>query len=102
MEFAGYDIHLNPRRLHLLKCGAREYLHKLADDPEETAWFGWRPMTPDGMPRIGPCPAANNVYVAAGHNMLGMSMAPATGQLIAQMIDQRPLTLDPSPYAVST
>ena len=102
MEFAGYDIHLNPRRLHLLKCGAREYLHKLADDPEETAWFGWRPMTPDGMPRIGPCPAANNVYVAAGHNMLGMSMAPATGQLIAQMIDQRPLTLDPRPYAVST
>ena len=54
-------------------------------------------MTPNGLPRIGPCPIANNVYVAAGHNMLGMSMAPATGQLIAQMIDRRPLTLDPRP-----
>ena len=53
------------------------------------------------LPRIGPSPIANNVYVAAGHNMLGMSMAPATGQLIAQMIDRRPLTLDPRPYAIN-
>ncbi|GIT24101.1 MAG: hypothetical protein CM1200mP41_01450 [Gammaproteobacteria bacterium] len=53
-------------------------------------------MTPNGLPRMGPCPIANNVYVPAGHNMLGMSMAPATGQLIAQMIDRAHLHSTPS------
>ncbi len=101
MEFSGYDDRLNPDRLQALKSGARQYLQKLEEDPTEAPWCGWRPMTPNGLPRIGPCPIANNVYVAAGHNMLGMSMAPATGQLIAQMIDRRTLTLDPRPYAVN-
>ena len=58
-------------------------------------------MTPDGLPRIGPCPVATNVYVAAGHNMLGMSMAPATGQMIAQMLNDQTPTIDPEPYRLA-
>ena len=63
-------------------------------------WFGWRPMTPDGIPIIDRSPALNNVLLAAGHNMLGLSMAPATGRLIAEMLAGKAAHLDLSPYAV--
>ncbi|GIS91130.1 MAG: hypothetical protein CM1200mP20_11710 [Pseudomonadota bacterium] len=67
----------------------------------EETWVGWRSMTPNGLPRVGPCPEVSNVYVAAGHNMLGMSMAPATGQMIAQMLNDQSPAIDPEPYRLS-
>jgi D-amino-acid dehydrogenase len=101
MEFAGYDSTLNRRRLELLREGARPYLHEPFGDPVIEEWFGWRPMTPDSVPIIGASPALENVFVAAGHNMLGLSMAPATGKLIAEMLDGRTPHIDPGPYAAS-
>jgi D-amino-acid dehydrogenase len=101
MEFAGYDSSLNPRRLELLREGARHYLHEPCTDAVEEQWFGWRPMTYDSKPIIDRSPALANVWIAAGHNMLGLSMAPATGKLIAELLGAGPPHLDPSPYAVS-
>ena len=69
-------------------------------EPIEEEWFGWRPMTPDSKPIIDRSPALNNVLLAAGHNMLGLSMAPATGKLIAEMLGGRVPHLDCSAYAV--
>ena len=57
-------------------------------------------MTPDSLPLIGPSPAMSNVIIAAGHNMLGLSMAPATGKLIAELIDGKTPHIDPTPYSV--
>jgi D-amino-acid dehydrogenase len=101
MEFAGYDTTLNRRRLDLLKEGARHYLQEPYCEPVEEEWFGWRPMTPDSLPVIGRSPAFANVLIAAGHNMLGVSMAPATGKLVAELLSGRPPHLDPSPYSVA-
>jgi D-amino-acid dehydrogenase len=101
MEFAGYDATLNRRRLELLRTGARLYLHEPYCEPVEEEWFGWRPMTPDSLPVIDRSPAFGNVVIAAGHNMLGLSMAPATGRLVAELLTGRPPHLDPAPYAVS-
>jgi D-amino-acid dehydrogenase len=84
MEFAGYDTTLNRRRLDLLRTGAAHYLQEPYGEPVYEEWYGWRPMTCDGKPIIGPSPALDNVFLAAGHNMLGLSMAPATGRLIAE------------------
>ena len=56
-------------------------------------------MTYDGKPIIGPCPEMKNVLIAAGHNMLGLSMAPATGRLVAEMLDGQQTSVDPRPYA---
>jgi D-amino-acid dehydrogenase len=56
-------------------------------------------MTPDGLPVIGPSPGLGNVLIAAGHNMLGLSMAPATGRLVAELLDGRPPHVDPQPYS---
>jgi D-amino-acid dehydrogenase len=87
MEFAGYDETLNPRRLQLLRTGASHYLVEPTAEPVVEEWYGWRPMTPDSLPIIDRCPAFENVYVAAGHNMLGLSMAPVTGKLISELMN---------------
>jgi D-amino-acid dehydrogenase len=99
MEFVGYDDSIPPKRIGYLKEAASLYLHEPAGEPVEETWFGWRPMTPDGLPVIGPSPAMNNVLIAAGHNMLGLSMAPGTGRLVAELLDGRPPHIDPAPYS---
>lgn len=101
MEFAGYDATLNRRRLELLRSGASLYLQEPYCDPVEEEWCGWRPMTYDSKPIIGPSPALSNVWIAAGHNMLGVSMSPATGKLIAELVGGTAPHLDPAPYAAT-
>lgn len=101
MEFSGYDTTLNRRRLDALKTGASIYLHQPYCDPVEEEWYGWRPMTYDGVAVIDRVPAANNIFVAAGHNMLGLSMAPATGKLVSELICGDQPHIDPSPYRLS-
>jgi D-amino-acid dehydrogenase len=99
MEFAGYDASLNRRRLGLLRKGAAHYLREPWTEPVQEEWYGWRPMTPDGKPMIGRSPAWGNVLIAAGHNMLGLSMAPATGRLAAELLGGAVPHIDPAPYA---
>jgi len=101
MEFSGYDETLNRRRLDLLKRGAAQYLHEPYTEPIEEEWYGWRPMTYDGKPIIDRSPLMENVYIAAGHNMLGLTLAPVTGKLIAEMLSGQTPHLDPSPFAVT-
>jgi D-amino-acid dehydrogenase len=101
LEFAGYDDSLRPARLELLRGGAAPYLHQPWCDPVEEAWWGWRPMTYDGKPIIGRPPRLHNVIIAAGHNTLGLSMAPATGKLTAELLDYETPHIDPAPYAVT-
>jgi D-amino-acid dehydrogenase len=100
MEFAGFDTSLNPDRLRLLREGAAIYLREPTTEPVLESWYGWRPMTPDSLPFIGPVPAIENVYLAAGHGMLGVSMSPATGRLVAELASGQTPHIDPQPYAV--
>jgi D-amino-acid dehydrogenase len=100
MEFVGHDTTLDRRRLANLTTTADRYLREPTAGPGEEEWFGWRPLTPDGLPLIGPSPRLPNVHLAAGHNMLGLSMAPATGRLVAELITDSPPHIDPAPYAV--
>jgi D-amino-acid dehydrogenase len=100
MEFAGYDSTLDRARLQLLRDGARPYLHEPFGEPVTEEWFGWRPMTYDSLPVIDRSPALGNVYIAAGHNMLGLSMATATGRLVTEMLSGQTPHVDPAPYSV--
>ena len=100
MEFTGYDTTLDPARLGLLTSIANTYLRKpVAGTPTES-WYGWRPMSPDGLPLIGATRTLPNLWLAAGHNMLGLSLAPSTGKLIAEMMTGTPTHLDPTPFTV--
>ncbi|WP_256840586.1 FAD-dependent oxidoreductase [Ornithinimicrobium faecis] len=58
------------------------------DDPqgEGTPWAGMRPLTPDGLPIIGRLNTAPNAYIASGHGMLGLTLAPATAELVTTMV----------------
>ncbi len=87
MEFAGYDETMNRDRLKLLTDAAAVYLTD-PGDPTQGAeeWWGWRPMTPSGLPVIDRVPGLPNVWVAAGHGMLGLSMATGTGKLVAELL----------------
>ncbi len=100
MEFTGYDATLNPERLRLLREGAEAYLQEPWAEPVLESWWGWRPMTADSVPFIGPVPALDNVFVAAGHGMLGVSMSPATGKLVAELVTGQTPHLEPQPYRI--
>jgi D-amino-acid dehydrogenase len=100
MEFSGYDESLRPERLELLRRGAEPFLKEPYTNDTEEQWFGWRPMTSDGLPIIDFSPATNNVLIAAGHNMIGMSTGPGTGKLVAEMINKEQTHIDPRPYSL--
>ncbi len=98
MEFAGFDDRLDKGRLAALIDGANEYLHEPLGRGEQTEWFGYRPMTPDDMPLIGPVKGVANLTLACGHNMLGMSMAMSSGRLAAELITGAKPHIDPVPF----
>jgi D-amino-acid dehydrogenase len=101
MEFAGYDTSLRRARLELLRRGAAACLREPFCEPVEEEWYGWRPMTYDSVPVIDRSPKYQNLYLAAGHNMLGLSMAPATGKLVAELVAGDTPHVDPEPYRVA-
>ncbi|MCC9608911.1 FAD-dependent oxidoreductase [Blastopirellula sp. JC732] len=100
MEFAGYDTRINEKRLGILTRGAEVYLKTPHCEPILEKWYGWRPMTPDSTPYIDRSPKYGNVYVAAGHNMLGLSMSPGTGKLIAEIMNDETPHLDATRYSL--
>lgn len=61
-------------------------------------WTGLRPRTPDGLPYIGAVPGQPGVWVAAGHEGLGVSMALGTARLLCDLLGGRRPAIDPAPY----
>jgi D-amino-acid dehydrogenase len=100
MEFAGYDDSLNRNRLQILTSGAQHYLHTPTAEPRYEEWWGWRPMSCDGKPIIGRPRGLNNVCLATGHSMLGVSMATGTGKLVTELLTDSTPHVDPHPYRV--
>ncbi|MCW5579967.1 MAG: FAD-dependent oxidoreductase [Luteimonas sp.] len=101
MEFSGHDATLNRRRLEALECSAREYLREPVGAAKREEWFGWRPLSWDDLPIIGRAPGQDRVWLATGHGMLGVSMSPATGRLVSELMTGAPPHIDPAPYAPS-
>ncbi|MDX1683134.1 MAG: FAD-dependent oxidoreductase [Phycisphaeraceae bacterium] len=99
MEFSGYDTSLNPRRLALLEEGAARYLDMPRGETILSRWYGWRPMSATGLPVITLSPNCPNVCLAVGHSMVGTSMAPGTGRLVAELVTGAQPHVDPAPYA---
>jgi D-amino-acid dehydrogenase len=99
MEFSGYSEGLNRKRMDALRRGASEGLRESEGPQLQEEWWGWRPMSVDEVPIIGPSARWSNLHLATGHGMLGVSMSTATGELVAaQMLGTTPV-IDPVPYA---
>jgi D-amino-acid dehydrogenase len=71
-----------------LLAAARPYLASWQPDPDGPVqtWAGLRPATPDGLPLIGALPGLEGIYLATGHGMLGVTLAPATADLLAPLV----------------
>jgi glycine/D-amino acid oxidase-like deaminating enzyme len=77
---------------------ANEYMPGLAKLRIVRSWTGFRAATPDKLPLIGPHPAIENVYLATGHEGLGITTSLGTAKLIADHLLQRKSAIDPTPY----
>jgi D-amino-acid dehydrogenase len=65
---------------------------------EKDIWFGHRPCSPDGLPYLGKSKIFNNLIFAAGHAMMGLSLGPASGKIVQEIIDNQKLSLDLNPF----
>jgi len=71
-----------------LLAAARPYLSGWRPDPDGPleVWAGLRPATPDGLPLVGAVPGHDGLFLATGHGMLGVTLAPATASLLAPLV----------------
>lgn len=100
LEVGNYSMKPNPVWIQRIESSAREYLRldeKL--DVKET-WAGLRPTTPDGVPIIGKSPNHSNLILATGHAMLGLSLGPGTGQVVAELVMGQETSLELKPMAL--
>ncbi|MBV6416654.1 MAG: D-amino acid dehydrogenase [Steroidobacteraceae bacterium] len=99
MELCGLDRSIDQRRVAAMIDAIPGYYPQFgpADFAGITPWAGLRPCSPDGLPCIGRTRRADNVLVATGHAMMGLSLAPATGRVISDLVAGRepavPITL---------
>lgn len=85
MDLSGPDPAIPPRRLATLERAPAGYLRDWGIAGTRQAWAGMRPLTPDGLPIIGAPTGQDNLIVAAGHAMLGVTLGPATGEAVADV-----------------
>lgn len=85
LELSRLDTTVNPRWITAIERAVREYIQLDPALEVKETWAGLRPTTPDGLPIVGRSPLHSNLLLAAGHAMLGLSLGPGTGRVIAQL-----------------
>jgi D-amino-acid dehydrogenase len=100
LELAGMDFSINMRRLDAIRRGANQYLPGLDQARVIETWRGLRPCTPDGLPIISRSNAFDNLFIAAGHAMLGMSLGPITGKLVSQLVNEERTDFNLTPFNI--
>jgi D-amino-acid dehydrogenase len=86
MEFSGENHALRPDRLQQLTHAARAAFPQMGIARPVSEWAGLRPVSVDGLPIVGAMSGVEGVYVATGHGMLGLTLGPVTGKLIASEV----------------
>lgn len=87
MEFGPLDEKVNDIRVRAIKEAPRRYFRDWDPEaPSEAPTAGLRPMTPDGLPVIGRLDPYQNVYIASGHAMLGVTLAARTATELSKMV----------------
>jgi D-amino-acid dehydrogenase len=92
MELSGNNRRLDWRRIVAVAQASTRYLGPWFTDADDLTtqirdpWVGSRPLLPDGLPIIDRLPSRTNAYLATGHGMLGVTLAPATGRRLAELM----------------
>ena len=97
MEFSGLNTRIDRRRVDATIQGARRSFVEWASPEVDHEWAGMRPITPDGLPVLDRVPPHQNVFVATGYSMQGMTVGPPAGEQMAEFVrtGRRPEILEP-------
>jgi len=98
-ELVGWDASVNRRVLGRMIARACAFMPALADLTTVRTWTGFRPATPDKLPLIGRWPEVPGLWIAAGHEGLGIAMSLGTAALLADLVASREPAIDAAPYA---
>jgi D-amino-acid dehydrogenase len=96
-DLTGIDLELRRRRLDAMSAASSAYFRDWKPDEVELDWAGLRPYPPDGLPVIGRPRGHRDLVVATGHGRMGITLAPVTGKLVADLVltDTLPPELEP-------
>jgi glycine/D-amino acid oxidase-like deaminating enzyme len=95
------ETDLRPALLARMIRRALDFVPDLAQLPVIRAWTGFRPTTPDKRPLIGPVPGRAGLFLATGHEGLGITTAPATAEILVSQILGHPYPFDTTPFSPS-
>lgn len=100
MEIAGTDRSVNMNRVRgIVETIPKYYPDMHVGVPDvKSVWSGLRPCSPDGLPYIGRTKRYKNLVLATGHSMMGVSLAPATGKLVSEIVNGAPASMDISAF----
>lgn len=99
MELGSADDKINSNRVKGIVESIPKYFPELeVPYPEDKIWFGYRPCPPDGLPYLGRTAKLSNVTIAAGGGMMGLSLGPAFGKAVADILSERKTSTDISAF----
>ena len=92
MEVGGLDLSINPSRVRGIVKSVNSYFPGFSetDFAGIKPWAGLRPVSPDGIPYLGKVPHLPNLIAATGHAMMGLSLGPVSGRLVAGLLTGEP------------
>jgi D-amino-acid dehydrogenase len=96
VELGGFSPVPSPHRLAALEAGARAIFPDLP--PVSRSWLGFRPSVPDSLPVIGRARGLPEVIHAFGHGHIGLTLAPVTAALVADLAAHRTARRDIAPF----
>lgn len=91
LELGGMKTSVNPKRVQGILSALPQYYPDVAIPKQDSLdiWVGFRPCSPDGLPYIGRSRKIPNLVIAGGHAMMGLSLGPITGKLVAEIMDNK-------------
>jgi D-amino-acid dehydrogenase len=98
LELVRDDLSIDERRLNAVLRGAQQVLAIPREPPVLEVWRGLRPCAPDGMPLIGRARGRGDVWLATGHQMIGLTSALATARLLGDLMEGKRPGVDPDPF----
>jgi D-hydroxyproline dehydrogenase subunit beta len=98
-ELVGWDAQINRDILRRMLQRASQFMPRLGDLSVIRCWTGFRPATPDKLPLIGRWDPIPGLWIAAGHEGLGITTSLGTAQLLADQIAGRAPEIDPAPFS---
>jgi D-amino-acid dehydrogenase len=96
MEIAGLNEEINPVRVRGIIKSVPKYYPEFTEEDFANIkpWCGLRPCSPDGLPYVGKSRRLQNVTIATGHAMMGLSLGPITGKLVSEIVSNENPSMD--------